>query len=68
MQMDVHNDVFLSASLIGEAMQSMVNTVSRRTGKNIFSPMLRRDVFRLQIELTVTLATRLKIDSLTTWS
>jgi len=29
----VHNDLFLSASLIGEAMQSMVNTVSRHTGK-----------------------------------
>ena len=33
MQVDVHNDLFLSASLIGEAMQSMVNTVSRDIGK-----------------------------------
>ena len=32
MPMDVHNDLFLSASLIGEAMQSMVTTVSRKTG------------------------------------
>ena len=32
MPIDVHNDLFLSASLIGEAMQSMVTTVSRKTG------------------------------------
>ena len=32
MPVDVHNDLFLSASLIGEAMQSMVTTVSRKTG------------------------------------
>ena len=35
MQVDVHNDLFLAASLIGEAMQSMVNTVSRDIGKYV---------------------------------
>ncbi|KAM7444691.1 hypothetical protein ABFA07_006783 [Porites harrisoni] len=49
MQVDVHNDLFLSASLIGEAMQSMVNTVSRdivaRKGgiNSVDAPKFRRD-------------------------
>lgn len=34
--MDVHNDLFLSASLVGEAMLSMVSTVARNTGKTSF--------------------------------
>ena len=29
---DVHNDLFLAAGLIGEALQSMVTTISRATG------------------------------------
>ncbi|CAH3036381.1 unnamed protein product [Porites lobata] len=49
MQVDVHNDLFLSASLIGEAMQSMVNTVSRDIGarkggiNSVDAPRFRRD-------------------------
>lgn len=49
MQVDVHNDLFLSASLIGEALQSMVNTVSRDIGarkggiNSVDAPKFRRD-------------------------
>lgn len=30
---DIHNDIFLTASMIGEAMQSMVTEMSRNAGK-----------------------------------
>ena len=30
---DIHNDIFLAASMIGEAMQSMVTEMSRNAGK-----------------------------------
>ena len=43
MPVDVHNDLFLSASLIGEAMQSMVTTVSRKTGNDQLLDILRRN-------------------------
>ena len=49
MPVDVHNDLFLSASLIGEAMQSMVTTVSRKTGNGQLFDILQHRLFLLKI-------------------
>lgn len=32
MPVEIHSDLFLAASLVGDTMQSMVTTVSRKTG------------------------------------
>ena len=53
MPVDVHNDLFLSASLIGEAMQSMVTTVSRKTGNQQVLDILKQRLFHLKIVVPV---------------
>jgi len=53
MPVDVHNDLFLSASLIGEAMQSMVTTVSRKTGNDQLLDILNQGLFHFRIVIQV---------------